>query len=114
MFWLKDFVWVLSFVFCAVAPLWRCGEEGVGIGSKHLRRERGCLPERCRAPQEEKTPLHRAAEFGHAAVVEKLLAAGADKEAKDAVRGHCRVVGVLLVCLVPGSPPRNQMVKPGS
>ena len=43
-------------------------------------------------PQEEiefeKTPLHEAAEGGHVAAVEKLLAAGADKEAKDEVCGR--------------------------
>ena len=32
-------------------------------------------------------PLHMAAFFGHAAVVEQLLAAGAEKEAQDEVRG---------------------------
>ena len=85
-----------------------------GLGASTCAERGGACLSAGRAPQEKKTPLHRAAEFGHAAVVEKLLAAGADKEAKDAVRGHCRVVGVLLVCLVPGSPPRNQMVKPGS
>jgi hypothetical protein len=31
-------------------------------------------------------------------VVEKLLAAGANKEAEDKVRGHCHAVGVFLVC----------------
>ena len=40
-----------------------------------------------RAPQDEDTPLHLAASCGRAAVVEKLLAAGADKDAKNAVRG---------------------------
>ena len=40
-----------------------------------------------RVPQFEKTPLHLAAEDGHAAVVGALLAAKADKEAKDWVRG---------------------------
>ena len=43
-------------------------------------------------PQEEiefeKTPLHEAAEGGHVAAVEKLLAAGADTEAKDEVCGR--------------------------
>ena len=49
--------------------------------------KRECLPERCRAPQAGDTPLHQAAEKGHAAVVEQLLAAGAAKNAKDEVRG---------------------------
>ena len=58
-------------------------------GCTHLRSgERGGVPDRCRAPQIGWTPLHWAAEKGHAAVVEKLLAAQADKEAKDMVRGQ--------------------------
>ena len=51
-----------------------------------MRGEKGCLPDRCPAPQSGRTPLHRAAVFGHAAVVEQLLAAGAETEAKDDVR----------------------------
>ena len=47
---------------------------------------RGCLPERCRAPQSGRTPLHVASESGHVKVVSKLLAVGADKNAKDGVR----------------------------
>ena len=42
-------------------------------------------------PQEEYTPLHVAAMGGQAAVVELLLAAGADKEAKSLVRREGRV-----------------------
>jgi len=39
------------------------------------------------------TPLEEASRRGHAAVVVKLLAAGADKEAKNVVRGAgCRGV----------------------
>ena len=38
-------------------------------------------------PQIGKTPLHLAADNGHAAVVGALLAEGADKDAKDKVRG---------------------------
>ena len=41
----------------------------------------GLLPERCHSPQGGQTPLHRAAQHGHAAVVEQLLAAGADTAA---------------------------------
>ena len=33
-------------------------------------------------------PLHKAAMNGHATVVEQLLAAGADREAKDEVSGE--------------------------
>ena len=69
-------------------------------------------------PQEqvesEKMPLNAAAAGGHVAVVEKLLTVGADQDAKDEVRGHCHVVGTFLDCPVPGSPPRNQMVKLGN
>ena len=50
--------------------------------------------ERCHAPQDGDTPLHFAAERGHAAVVEQLLAAGAVKDAMIKVRragdGRCR------------------------
>ena len=60
-------------------------------GRKHLRGDRGCLPERCRAPQGEGTALHEAAFAGHAAVVVQLLAAGAFEEAEEQVRvkGRC-------------------------
>ena len=52
-----------------------------------MRGERGCLPDRCRAPQNERTPLHWAARSGRA-VAGQLLAAKADVEAKDdVVRG---------------------------
>ena len=50
--------------------------------------ERGCLSDRYRAPQDRRTSLHWAAEGGHAGVVEQLLAAGANTEAKDYVRGQ--------------------------
>jgi len=71
-----------------VAPLWRgckdIGSRGGGWGRTHLcGGERGCLPDRCRAPQWGGTPLHGAAEGGHAAVVELLLAAGAAVDAKE-------------------------------
>jgi hypothetical protein len=53
-----------------------------------LRGERRCLPDRCRAPQGGWTPLHFAALFGRVAVVEQLLAAKVDVEAKGMVRGQ--------------------------
>ena len=55
-------------------------------GAHAMRRERVCLPERCRAPQYGGTPLHVAVWEGHDAVVEKLLALGAAKDATDKVR----------------------------
>ena len=62
--------------------------EGHGRGSwcTHLRRERVRLNERCCAPQVGDTPLHRASWFGHAVVVEQLLAAGAVTDAQGPVR----------------------------
>ena len=39
------------------------------------------------APQEDRTPLHLAAEHGYAELVERLLAAGGKTEAKDEVTG---------------------------
>ena len=77
--------------FSAVAPLWECDTEGRGggRGRTHSRGgEGGCLPERCRAPQGGKTPLHLAALRGHAAVLKLLLAAGTAVDAKDKVRGE--------------------------
>ena len=47
----------------------------------------GCLPERCRAPQFGKTPLHHAAIQGQVAVVEQFLAARAAVDAQNEVRG---------------------------
>jgi len=52
------------------------------------RRERLCLTERCRAAQDDYTPLHGAALEGYAAVVDQLLAAGADTETQNKVRGQ--------------------------
>jgi len=82
---------VLLFSFPQL-PLWECVIQRVAgseRGRTHLRGgERGCLPEPCRAPQLGQTPLHWAAVFGNAAVVEKLLAAGAAADAKAEVRGE--------------------------
>ena len=72
-------------------PLWVCGTEDRGGGRRHTHwrgGEIGCLPEPCRAPQGEETPLYCAAGEGHSAVVEQLLAAGAAVDAKSEVRGE--------------------------
>jgi len=46
------------------------------------------MPDRCRAPQDGRMPLHLAVANGNAAVLGQLLAAKADVEAKDdVVRG---------------------------
>ena len=59
-----------------------------GRGRKHLRGEKICPSERHCTPQAGRTPLHKAAKRGRAAVVEQLLAAGAGTEANvEAVRG---------------------------
>ena len=51
--------------------------------------QREGMSERCRALQVfSHTPLHLAAARGHVTIVEKLLAAGADKDAKDNVSGE--------------------------
>jgi len=77
---------------CPLGKLSICVSAGRGRGGgcRHSRGERGCLAERCRVPQEESTPLHVAAMGGHAAVAELLLAAGADREAKNLVSGEGR------------------------
>ena len=55
-------------------------------GAHTLRRERFCVLERCRAPQNGETPLHLAAINGRVAVVETLLKAEAATDATDKVR----------------------------
>ena len=61
-----------------------------------------CLIGRCRAPQNGYTPLLLASGHGHAAVVEQLLAAGADIEASDSVSGKRGVGCQVRMCRVEG------------
>ena len=56
------------------------------MGRTYLHGKRGCLPERCRAPQAGDTPLHLAANSGHASVVEQLLECVVETDAKNKVR----------------------------
>ena len=74
---------------CAVAPLWRFGKEGRGRGRErtHLREKQGACLSATFPPQDGDTPLHRAARYDQDAIAEKLLAAGANTEAKNTVRG---------------------------
>ena len=67
-----------------------CGRRVAGAGGVHALAQwrGGGGVDRCRATQNGSTPLHWAAEKGHAAVVERLLAAQADKDAKNEVRGE--------------------------
>ena len=74
--------------FVFFGPLWRYGTESRGGERRgpHLRGMRVRVSERCHSPQLGNTPLHHAARQGHVVVVEQLLLAGADKEAKGKVR----------------------------
>ena len=56
-------------------------------GAHALLRERVYVPELCRTPQYGSTPLHLAAEKGVAAVVDKLLEAGAATDTLNKVTG---------------------------
>ena len=57
-------------------------------GAHALARREMCLPERFHTPQDGVTPLLVAVNRGHAAVVEKLLAAGAATDVHDDVRDN--------------------------
>ena len=56
-------------------------------GAHALRRERVCVPERYRVPQDGRTSLQLAVIFGCNEVVKKLLEAGAATDATDKVTG---------------------------
>ena len=67
--------------------VWYRKGRGCGRGRTHLREKQGACLSAAFLPQNWNTPLHLAASEGHAAVLEQLLAAGANKEAKNKVRG---------------------------
>ena len=56
-------------------------------GAHALRRERVCVPKRCRGPQDGDTPLHLAAATNQSSVVQRLLDAKAATDATNKVRG---------------------------
>ena len=56
-------------------------------GAHALRRQRLCMLDLCRAPQNGETPLHLVMKHGELEVVEMLLEAGAAIGATDQVRG---------------------------
>ena len=72
-----------------IAPLKRCGTEGTAgeRGGARPCADRGGARLITVAPQDGDTPLHCAAFCGHPVVMEKLLAAGAAKDAPNKVRG---------------------------
>ena len=86
--WPEDSSWILSLCVFAAVPLWVFGNEGGG--GVHARARREGVPSLSPPSlQEGKTRLHFAAEAGHVALVEQLLAAGDDMEAReDEVRGR--------------------------
>ena len=89
--WLDEFL-----AFCpavALLRLWYRGSRGAEGAQALARRRGGCLSEGCHSPQRGRTPLHFAAENGHVAVVEPLLAAEAAVDATDKVRGGGGGVG---------------------
>jgi len=64
-----------------------------GRGRTHLCGEMGCVPYRCRAPQQGDTPLQLALFHENEEAVAKLLdagAAGVSKDASEKVRGGLR------------------------
>ena len=64
---------------------------GAGGGALTCAERGGASLSAARAPQGGDTPLCMALSEDHSAVAEQLLAAGANKEAQDEVRGDCGV-----------------------
>ena len=79
--------YAFTFILAGTVEVWCRWGRRCGRGRTHLHGERGCLPDRCPAPQIGRTPLHYAAIYSYAAVMEQLLAAGAEKDARNNVRG---------------------------
>jgi hypothetical protein len=54
----RDTECACTFILAGTVEVWYRGGRSCGRERTHLRGETGCLPDRCRAPQNAETPLH--------------------------------------------------------